>query len=76
MSRWLKQGLGFWYRLRCRIGWHEWIHFRMSPEYRKAFPETSQWGRECVLCNKLQYPADDKRSWDNGIRGNDEQQKI
>ena len=64
-----KRRRGFWGTLGCLVGWHTWHHFRMSPEYRKAFPEQSHWGRECVLCDKLQYLSDDKTHWDNGVRG-------
>lgn len=53
----------------CRLGLHEWSHFTLSPEFMRAFPERSRWGRECVHCDRLQYMGDDRSRWDEGVRG-------
>lgn len=53
----------------CTWGWHTWHYFRMSVEFRRAFPEMAHWGRDCVYCDKLQYLSNDKTRWQNGCRG-------
>ena len=56
-------------KLECYFGFHLWSYFRMALTFRKAFPEKSGWGRECVYCGKLQYLSDDLTKWNNGVRG-------
>ena len=48
---------------------HEWYIFRMSPSFRKAFPQMAGWGRECVRCECLEYLSDDRKRWDAGLKG-------
>lgn len=56
-------------KLRCYLGIHLWSYFRMAYSFRKAFPETAGWGRECIYCDKLQYLSDDRTEWQTGARG-------
>ena len=53
----------------CYLGFHPYELFVMDIDFQKAFPEMAHIGRKCVVCDNLQYLSNNKKVWQDGVRG-------